>query len=286
MGMHLKKSLKNLPIQALRPDMDAPAPPANSPNQAQVRAAAIAMAKAATPLALSFFRKGLSIETKADDSPVTQADRAVEEKLRTLIAAGFPGDGILGEEYGKTGGTGGGLWIIDPIDGTRSFISGHPLFGMLIGRMIDGQMQASVVNLPALSEIYSAARNEGAFFGSARISTSGRTDLGGAMLYINEGEKIWRGWPEVYGRLMAAGRERRFSYDCGPYALLAAGHIDAVVDCDLEPYDYLPVSLLVEEAGGKMTDWEGNPLGVGSDMRVAAAATPELHAELIALLRG
>ena len=266
--------------------MDDPAPPANSPNPAQVRAAAIAMAKAATPLALSFFRKGLSIETKADDSPVTQADRAVEEKLRNLIAAGFPGDGILGEEYGETGGTGGGLWIIDPIDGTRSFISGHPLFGMLIGRMIDGQMQASVVNLPALSEIYSAARNEGAFFGSARISTSGRTNLGGAMLYINEGEKIWRGWPEVYGRLMASGRERRFSYDCGPYALLAAGHIDAVVDCDLEPYDYLPVSLLVEEAGGKMTDWEGNPLGMGSDVRVAAAATPELHAELIALLRG
>jgi inositol-phosphate phosphatase/L-galactose 1-phosphate phosphatase/histidinol-phosphatase len=286
MGMHLKKSLKNLPIQGLRPDMDDPAPPANSPNPAQVRAAAIAMAKAATPLALSFFRKGLSIETKADDSPVTQADRAVEEKLRNLIAAGFPGDGILGEEYGETGGTGGGLWIIDPIDGTRSFISGHPLFGMLIGRMIDGQMQASVVNLPALSEIYSAARNEGAFFGSARISTSGRTELGGAMLYINEGEKIWRGWPDVYGRLMAAARERRFSYDCGPYALLASGHIDAVVDCDLEPYDYLPVSLLVEEAGGKMTDWEGNPLGMGSDVRVAAAATPELHAELIALLRG
>ena len=286
MGMHLKKSLKNLPIQGLRPDMDDPAPPANSPNPAQVRAAAIAMAKAATPLALSYFRKGLSIETKADDSPVTQADRAVEEKLRNLIAAGFPGDGILGEEYGKTGGAGGGLWIIDPIDGTRSFISGHPLFGMLIGRMIDGQMQASVVNFPALSEIYSAVRNEGAFFGSARISTSGRTDLGGAMLYINEGEKIWRGWPEVYGRLMVAGRERRFSYDCGPYALLAAGHIDAVVDCDLEPYDYLPVSLLVEEAGGKMTDWDGNPLGMGSDTRVAAAATPELHAELIALLRG
>ena len=286
MGMHLKKSLKNLLIQGLRPDMDDPASPANRPNPAQVRAAAIAMAKAATPLALSYFRKSLSIETKADDSPVTQADRAVVEKLRNLIAAGFPGDGILGEEYGETGGTGGGLWIIDPIDGTRSFISGHPLFGMLIGRMIDGQMQASVVNLPALSEIYSAARGEGAFFGNTRIFTSGRTNLGEAMLYINEGDKIWRGWPDVHARLMSSGRERRFSYDCGPYALLAAGHIDAVVDCDLEPYDYLPVSLLVEEAGGKITDWDGNPLGMGSDVRVAAAATPELHAELIALLNG
>lgn len=266
--------------------MDDTASFADNTNPAQVRAAAIAMAKAATPLAMSYFRKGLSIETKADYSPVTQVDRAVEEKLRNLIAAGFPGDGILGEEYGETGGTGNGIWIIDPIDGTRSFISGHPLFGMLIGRMIDGQMQASVVNLPALSEIYSAARADGAFLGNTRIFTSGRTDLCGAMLYINEGEKIWRGWPEVHGRLMAAGRERRFSYDCGPYALLAAGHIDAVVDCDLEPYDYLPVSLIVEEAGGKVTDWEGNPLGMRSDMCVAAAATPDLHAKLIALLGG
>jgi inositol-phosphate phosphatase / L-galactose 1-phosphate phosphatase / histidinol-phosphatase len=266
--------------------MDSPASPAKRQTPAQVRAAAIAMAKAATPVSMSYFRKYLSIETKADDSPVTRADRAVEEKLRSLIDAGFPDDGIFGEEFGQTEGTGSGLWIIDPIDGTRSFISGHPLFGMLIGRMVEGQMQASVVSLPALSEIYSAARGDGAFLGTTPISTSGRTDLGGAILYINEGEKIWRGWPDVHARLMASGRERRYSYDCAPYALLAAGHIDAVVDCDLEPYDYLPVSLLVEEAGGKITDWEGRPLGMGSDVRVAAAATPELHAELIGILEG
>ncbi len=265
--------------------MDSPPSLEKRQTPAQVRAAAIAMAKAATPLAMSYFRKALSIETKADDSPVTLADRAVEEKLRSLIGAGFPEDGIFGEEFGKTGGTGSGLWIIDPIDGTRSFISGHPLFGMLIGRMVDDRMQASVVALPAVTEIYSAARGGGAFCGTTRITTSGRRSLGEAMLYINEGEKIWRGWPDVHARLMASGRERRYSYDCAPYALLAAGHIDAVVDCDLEPYDYLPVSLLVEEAGGKITDWEGNPLGMGSDVRVAAAATPELHAELIALLR-
>jgi len=266
--------------------MDNPASRAKRQTPAQVRAAAIAMAKAATPVAMSYFRKALSFETKADDSPVTRADRAVEEKLRSLIGAGFPDDGIFGEEFGHAEGTGGGLWIIDPIDGTRSFISGHPLFGMLIGRMIEERMQASVVCLPAASEIYSAARGDGAFFGTKRISTSGRQTLREAMLYINEGEKIWRGWPEIHDRLMASGRERRYSYDCAPYALLASGHIDAVVDCDLEPYDYLPVSLLVEEAGGKITDWEGNPLGMGSDVRVAAAATPELHAELIGVLKG
>ncbi len=264
--------------------MDNPASRAKRQTPAQVRAAAIAMAKAATPVAMSYFRKALSIETKADDSPVTRADRAVEEKLRSLIGAGFPEDGIFGEEFGQSEGTGGGLWIIDPIDGTRSFISGHPLFGMLIGRMVGGQMQASVVCLPATGEVFSAARGEGAFLGKEPIRTSGRTALEGATLYLNEGEKIWRGWPEVHARLMATCQNRRYSYDCAPYGLLAAGHVDMVIDCDLEPYDYLPVSLLVEEAGGKITDWEGNPLGMGSDVRVAAAAMPELHAELIALL--
>ena len=185
----------------------------------------------------------------------------------------------------------GGILLIGlatDILGQRTFLPRVTLmllFGMLIGRMVDDRMQASVVALPAVTEIYSAARGGGAFCGTTRITTSGRRSLGEAMLYINEGEKIWRGWPDVHARLMASGRERRYSYDCAPYALLAAGHIDAVVDCDLEPYDYLPVSLLVEEAGGKITDWEGNPLGMGSDVRVAAAATPELHAELIALLR-
>lgn len=247
------------------------------------------MAVEAGPVAMTHFRSALGVELKADESPVTRADRAVEETLRARIAADFPNDGIFGEEFGRSdsaSGADGPLWILDPIDGTRSFISGHGLFGMLIGRMTGGEMEVSVVALPAIGEIYAATRGAGATLDGAAIGCSACTDLAAATLYINEGERIWRTSPDVFARLMDIGANRRFSYDCYPYGLLAAGHVDAVVDCGLEPYDYFPVSLLVQEAGGVITDWEGRPLTMGSGVRVAAAATPELHAALLRRIAG
>ena len=176
------------------------------------------------------------------------------------------------------------LWVIDPIDGTRSFISGNPLFGFLLAHLSDGEPRLSAVGMPALSEVFVAERGKGAFKGPQKLASSGRKDLAGATLYINEGEKIWRAHPEIFARLMNAGTTRRFSYDCYPYALLAMGHVDIVVDFDLQPYDYLAVSLLVEEAGGRMTDWKGRVLRMGENVATIAAATPELHQRALALL--
>ena len=244
------------------------------------------IAAAAASAAMRFFRGRLGIEFKADESPVTQADRGVESEVRRLIAARFPDHGLYGEEHGIEAGDARALWVIDPIDGTRSFISGHPLFGFLLSHLVDGRTRLAAVGMPALGEIYTAERGRGAFAGQTRLQSSGRTGLSGATIYVNEGEKIWRAHPDIFARLMNAGTTRRFSYDCYPYALLAMGHVDLVVDYDLQPYDYLAVSLLVEEAGGVMTDWRGGALTMGENVATVAAATPDLHKAALALLAG
>ena len=247
---------------------------------------ALEMGRAAAAAAMRFFRGRLGIEFKSDESPVTQADRGVEAEVRKLIADRLPDHGIFGEEQGITGGDAHALWVIDPIDGTRSFISGHPLFGFLLAHLTGGTARLAVVGMPAIGETFVAERGKGAFKGGERLQSSGRKVLDGATIYVNEGEKIWRAHPDVFARLMNAGTTRRFSYDCYPYALLAMGHVDLVVDFDLQPYDYLTVSLLVEEAGGRMTDWQGGPLHMGESVATVAAATPELHRAALGLLAG
>lgn len=242
---------------------------------------AIQIAEAAGKLAMRHFRGALGVDFKSDDSPVTQADRAVEAEVRRLIAQRFPGHGIYGEEQGIERGGADDLWIVDPIDGTRSFMTGHPLFGFLLAKLTRGTADLAIVSAPAMGEVYAAARGQGATLNGQRLHSSGRQGQDDAVLYINEGEKIWRAAPGVFSRLMAFGRTRRFAYDCYPYALLASGHVDAVVDFDLQPYDYHAVALLVEEAGGVMTGWRGEKLSMQTGVATVAAATAELHAELL-----
>lgn len=245
---------------------------------------ALEIAARAAKVSLDHFRTSLNIEFKADESPVTRADRATEQAVRDMIAINFPDDGIFGEEHGTVAGKNDTLWVIDPIDGTRSFITGNPLFGFLLARLVGGLSELSIVALPALHETYLATRGGGAWLGKTRLNTSAQTNLDDCALYVNEGEKIWRDNPERFGRLMSASRIFRFGYDCYPYAQLAAGHIDGVVDFGLQPYDYLAVGLLVTEAGGVITDWQGNPPGMENDTNIVAAASPELHEQLLALL--
>jgi len=244
------------------------------------------IARAGAATALRYFRGGLGVEFKADESPVTQADRGVEAEMRRLIGERFPGHGIFGEEHGIEGADAQAMWVVDPIDGTRSFISGHPLFGLLLAHLVNGAPRLAALAMPALDEIYTAERGKGSFCDGTQLFTSGYQTLAGSTLYINEGEKIWRARPEVFARLMNAGQTRRFAYDCYPYALLAMGHVDLVIDYDLQPYDYLTVALLVEEAGGVMTDWQGGHLHMGENVATVAAASPELHAAALDLLKG
>lgn len=255
------------------------------PNSADYAEHAIKIAEFAGQAAMGYFRGQLGTEFKADASPVTQADKGVESLVRDYLTQHFPDHGIFGEEHGIEGSDRQRMWIIDPIDGTRSFLSGNPLFGFLLGHLVDGIPEIGIVGMPALSEVFVGVKGKGTTLNGAVIQSSDQTRLDQAILYINEGEKIYTAHPTVFNRLLAAGQTRRFAYDCYPHALLAAGHVDAVVDYDLQPYDYLPLKTVIEEAGGIITDWAGRPLTLKSDGRVISAVTPQLHEQLLALVR-
>lgn len=240
----------------------------------------------ASVTAMSYFRHLLEIETKDDESPVTVADKTVEAQIRKALVATYPDFGILGEEFGSENLDAETFWVVDPIDGTRSFISGMPLFGMLLGLVDQGKPVLGIVGMPALNEVYIGQAGGGARMNGEPITASSQTDLGAATLFINETETMASEHPVVFAKLLKTGKTRRMSYDCYPHALVAAGHIDAVVDCNLQPYDYLPIVALIEAAGGLMTDWQGNPLTMHSDGRVLTAATPELLTQLIEIVGG
>lgn len=230
-----------------------------------------------------YFRQKLDIIHKGDDSPVTMADQSCERFIRDALATHYPDHSILGEEYGHSDKGGEWLWIIDPIDGTRSFISGMPLYSMLIALLQDGVPQVGVVRMPELGEVFTGSP-DGAFLNGTRLATSGVTALADAFLYINEGNKIALERPDLFQRLCKSGREQRLSYDGYPHMLVAAGHADACIDYDLQPYDYLPLVPVITAAGGVISDWQGAPLGLNSDGRVVSASTPELHGELLGIL--
>ncbi len=252
----------------------------------QVADLALKTVNEASTTAMSYFRQLLEVETKSDESPVTVADKNVEAQIRKSLSAAYPDFGILGEEFGGENLDAETFWVVDPIDGTRSFISGMPLFGMLLGLVDQGKPVLGIVAMPALNEVYIGQAGVGARMNGLPITVSSQTDLAAATLYINETETMVSQYPDVFAKLLKAGKNRRMSYDCYPHALVAAGYIDAVVDCNLQPYDYLPIVALIEAAGGLMTDWQGNPLTIHSDGRVLSAATPELLAQLIETVGG
>ncbi len=249
-------------------------------------ARALAIVEQASVTARRFFRQPLPVEFKSDESPVTLADKTIESEIRSALVATFPEIGILGEEHGFEGSENSDIWIVDPIDGTRSFISGHPLFGMLVGLTRNLQPELGIVAMPALDETYVGGPGLGARLNGEKISTSSCQTLENAIVYINEAARIFAEDEAAFRALLNAGKTTRMAHDCYPHALLAAGHVDCVVDYDLKPFDFLPVAALIEGAGGLMTDWEGNALTQNSDGRTISAATPELHAQMRDLLGG
>lgn len=248
--------------------------------------ATLEMTEAAAAISLRHFRQAMEIDIKDDTSPVTVADRETELALRNSLAARFPGEAIFGEEFGDTGGQSDGRWIIDPIDGTKSFITGLPLFGMLMGYVAEGRPQVGVIRMPALDEAYAGARGLGAWLNGQPIRVSQVARLAEARLFINDADRISRHDPALLERIFRAGNIRRMGSDCYPHALVAAGRVDAVIDFHLQPYDYLPVAAVVEGAGGVMTDWRGGGFGLAYDVSTITAATPDLHAEIMELLAG
>lgn len=242
------------------------------------------LARVSSRTALRYFRQDLAVELKGDASPVTDADKQIEREAREHLRKLFPEHGILGEEFGAGNLEQEHVWVIDPIDGTRSFISGHPLFGFLLAYLQGGECELGVISMPALNELYLGERGQGATCNGVAIHTSSKRELSHAIFSVNEGEKLFAHERNVFEQLLLCGHTRRFGYDCYPHALLSAGHIDVVIDYDLKPFDYLPLVALIEAAGGCITDWQGRGLDFHSDGRVVCSATPELHKQILKLL--
>ena len=244
-----------------------------------------ALADAAAAQSLPHFRQPLDVITKADASPVTLADRAAETAMRAVLARERPGDGILGEEHGRERLDAERVWVLDPIDGTRSFITGSPLWGTLVGLVEGGAMTLGLVDLPVLQERWVGQRGAGATCNGAPVHTSACATLAEARIGCTSPD-IFN--PAQWARFDALSRQcamRRFGGDCFVYMQLAGGYIDLVVEAGLQPYDYTALVGVIEAAGGIVTDWEGQPLTLASDGHVVAAATPALHRQVLDALR-
>jgi inositol-phosphate phosphatase/L-galactose 1-phosphate phosphatase/histidinol-phosphatase len=241
------------------------------------------LANSVRPLARRHFRTPLAVEAKADASPVTEADRSIEARKRAEIRQAYPGHGILGEEEG--GDFAHDLtWVVDPIDGTQSFITGMPLFGTLIALVRGGRPILGLIDMPALAERWHG-NGSSAWFGGKPIRTSRRA-LAEARLFATSPDLFKGADAEAFAALSAAVGLRRFGGDCYAYGLLASGHCDLVVEAGLKVYDVMALAPVVEGAGGVMTDWAGRPLTPDFDGRVIAAANPELHAAALRQLTG
>jgi histidinol phosphatase-like enzyme (inositol monophosphatase family) len=240
------------------------------------------VASLAGKIALKHFRSQLTVELKADGSPVTIADRAAEEAARAWIVARYPGDRVIGEEFGSVGEAGDRTWLVDPIDGTKSFVAGVPLWGTLIAVTRGDDILAGAINCAAAGELLVAAQGEGCWWNAARASVSSVADLGAATVLTTDDR-----FPERADRRARwqalAGRARivRTWGDCFGYLLVATGRAEAMVDDKMNPWDSAALLPILEEAGGSLTDWRGVRTGLGGDtIATNRALGPTIRAAL------
>lgn len=245
------------------------------------------LADAAAAETLPRFRSGLDVDNKHAEGfdPVTEGDRAAERAIRALIGEHYPDHGILGEEHGAEGLERECLWVIDPIDGTRAFISGVPVWGTLVGFYRDGKAVLGMMDQPFTGERYFAdgERSHYAGPGGPRILKTRKCEaLDEAVMFTTSPRIIADHLQHGYDRLEARVRLARYGTDCYGYCLVAAGFVDLVVETGLKPYDIGALIPIIEQAGGVVTTWQGGRAENGGD--IVAAATPELHEAALSVL--
>jgi len=247
------------------------------------------LADAAGSVIRPYFRKRIDVNDKGAAGfydPVTEADLRAEETIRALIATSYPQDGILGEELGDAPGTSGYRWVIDPIDGTRAFIAGQPLWGTLIALEYHGVPELGIIDQPILGERFLGYAGKASLItpdGTSALKTRACAHLKDALLstthpwdYFDESEG------PAFVRLAQRVQMSRFGGDCYAYGLLAAGFIDIVVEAQLKPWDVAALIPIIEGAGGSITDWEGRPVENGG--KVLATGDKRVHVEALAIL--
>jgi len=245
---------------------------------------AIDSAQRAGQLALGYFDQGLAVEWKRDRSPVTVADREAETLLRNTLLAAFPGDGFLGEEFGDTPGTSGFRWIIDPIDGTRNFVRGIPIWGTLVGLEYQGEQIAGVAEVPALRQTYRALRGDGAYRDDRRIRVSDVASLADSIMFYSSLSWFTRaGKQEEFLELSRRTQRQRGFGDFYGFVLVAQGSGELMVEHGVHAWDVAALKPIVEEAGGRLTDWDGTPTIHRADV---ICSNGRLHDTALRILHG
>jgi inositol-phosphate phosphatase / L-galactose 1-phosphate phosphatase / histidinol-phosphatase len=241
------------------------------------------LADAAGAIARRYFHQPVDVETKPDRTPVTAADREAEATMRAAIEQRFPDDGILGEEFGAVRADAPRVWVLDPIDGTASFIAGIPLFGILIALVNDGTPALGIIEQPISRERWLGAAGQATTRNGVPVRSRTCSAIDAASLYATSPDMFGADEP-AFARLKSKVKTTRFGADCYAYAQLASGFIDLVVEAGLKPYDYCALVPVITGAGGSITDWQGNALGLRSNGRVVAAGDPILAAQARAAL--
>jgi histidinol phosphatase-like enzyme (inositol monophosphatase family) len=248
------------------------------------------LATASGETILPFFRTSLSIDNKStaeEFDPVTEADRAAEAVMRRLIKANFPQHGIVGEEFGSEREDAEYVWVLDPIDGTKSFISGFPIWGTLIALLHRGTPVFGMMHQPYIGERFSGDSGSAQYCGPTGdrklavrrcASLQEATAFTTSPLLMNTVDRA------AFNRVEGAVRLMRYGGDCYSYCMLAAGHLDLVVETELKPYDIAALIPIITGAGGIVTTWEGKPAQGGG--RIIAAGDPRVHAAAMKLLNG
>jgi myo-inositol-1(or 4)-monophosphatase len=247
----------------------------------------LSVAEAAADLAGAairpLFRSALLVEAKGDASPVTEADRAAERAIRDLLAARLPGHGVIGEEYGDQDPGAEWVWVLDPIDGTRAFVTGRPLFGTLIGLLHRGVPVLGIIDQPVTGERWIGLAGQPTCFRSAMGGTPRCrpcATLAEAELSCTSPDMFDAATAPRFGRVKAAARRTTWGGDCYAYGLLALGLVDVVVDATMKPWDWAALVPVIEGAGGRCTDWAGRPLRLEGDGTVLAVGDPALLPEI------
>ncbi|MFN2576798.1 MAG: histidinol-phosphatase [Pyrinomonadaceae bacterium] len=245
---------------------------------------AVLIAREAGEITLRYFRKACAVDTKSDGSLVTQADREAEAHLRQRITTAFPDDEILGEEEENRAGTSGRRWIIDPIDGTFSFVHGVPMFGVLVALEIEQDVVVGVINLPATGDVVYAAKGQGCFWNGnrARVSTTKSLDVA-ILLATDFGMCGQYGFGAAAERLQRNVMARRTWGDCYGHLLVATGRADVMIDPIMNVWDCASLLPIIEEAGGTFTDWNGRRTIRGGN---AISTNGVLLAEVMSVIRG
>lgn len=247
-------------------------------------ALAIDLADAAGEVIRPHFRQPLVVDDKLDLSPVTIADRAAEAAMRHLIAARFPQHGIIGEEFGREREEAEFTWVLDPIDGTKSFISGVPLFGTLIALAHQGRPILGIIDQPISRERWVGATGHPTTLNGTPIRCRPCAALATATAFSTSPDMFKGDDAAAFAQVAAAAKLVRYGADCYAYGLLALGSIDLVIEASLKPYDFSAMVPIVEGAGGIASDWRGRPLSLASDGRVLVAGDRRAHQQALVLL--